>query len=147
VLKKDGVVQALTWAITFLQMSVKRRMKDVETAISGYWNRINHLSEKKQINKDMIECINAIMENSELVGIAPQVSYMMVEGSKEELQSIWVHPFSVPTLLLKVKNAPMLIMVNANLDYNDSVLTKIEHNEYHDELMKTLKLYTRGITG
>lgn len=146
-LKSHGVVQALTWAVTFLYMSVKRRSADVKTAIRGFWNRIERLTAEKEINQDMLECINTIMDNSELVGIAPNVSYMMVKGDKEEMESMWVHAFSVPTLLLKVKGTPMLVMVNANLEYNDSVLTKIKHNEYHEELMKTLKRYTRGITG
>ena len=146
-IKGNGVVQALSWAVTFVCMSAKRRAKDVQIAIRGFWNRVNYLANGGQINPDMVECINTIMDNSELVGIAPNVSYMMVKGSKEELECMWVHPFSVPTLLLKVKDAPILIMANANLDYNDSVLTKIEHNEYHEELMKTLKRYTRGITG
>ena len=146
-LKSNGVVQALTWAITFLYMPAKRRAKDVEIAIKGFWNRMNRLEAKKEINRDMVECISTIMEKSELIGIAPNVSYMMVKGDQEELESMWVHAFSVPTLLLKVKDTPILIMANANLEFNDSVLTKIEHNEYHKELMKTLKRYTRGITG
>ena len=141
-LKEGGIVSALTWALTMLKSSARTRMKHFKIAIEG----LLHRNKDGKITKENEEMVEYLLNDAEFIGFTPNISYIMPKGGKEELDNLWVHPFSVPTLLFKVKDKPLLIVANANLDYNDSVLSKIEHNKYSKQLISSLK-NIRGITG
>lgn len=69
-------------------------------------------------------------EDMVFIGFVPFISYIK-ENSRvsEELEALWVHPFSQYTLLFFHKRYHMMVMVNSNLDFNDSKLRKIVGNE------------------
>lgn len=141
-IKEGGIVSALTWVLTMLKSSVSNRKKHFKIAMEG----ILHRDPSGKATEENTELVDFLLNDCEFVGFTPNISYIMANGSKEERESIWVHPFSVPATLFKVKGKPLLIVANANLDYNDTVLSKIEHNKYSKDLIKSLK-NIRGITG
>jgi len=71
-----------------------------------------------------------------ITGVTPNLFYFRVnsEASSEEerqsdLDALWVHPFSLFTLVLKHKTLPLIILCNSNLMYNDTVLAHIDGNK------------------
>jgi len=139
-IKEGGVVSYLTWAVTLLRSSVTTRINHFKIAIEGI------LLKGGKPTKQSKELTGYLLNDCDFIGFVPNISYIMGKGDSNEIKNLWVHPFSTPTMLFKVKDQPLLVVANANLDYNDSVLTKIDHNQYSKEIMKTLK-NIKGITG
>lgn len=79
----------------------------------------------------------------EVVGIAPSVMYAKIDGREKDLNALWVHPFGSPTLLLKHKRLPVLLMTNPGLRYNESMLSEMKFNEGHLEWLDEIA----GISG
>ena len=141
-IKEDGIVTALSWVRDMLTFSISARKKIRRLTLDG----ILKFKDGKE-TKEARELIEGFKNNSQFIGFATNISYIM-ENSKheEELESIWVHALSQPSLLYKVKGLPVLIVTNPNIDYNNSVLNKIDGNEFNKELKKVLK-NIRGING
>lgn len=76
----------------------------------------------------------------EIIGFCPSINYTPVPSSKGlKGKGMYHHPFSEFTLLGKVKNLPMLVILGANIDYNTSRLIKNRFSTEKDEVV--------GITG
>jgi hypothetical protein len=73
----------------------------------------------------------------ELVGICPNISYTLCEGP--ELDVTFFHNFSMPTLLFWCDAGKFGFFVNANLEYNDTVLNNVSGNKRDREI--------KGFTG
>lgn len=73
-----------------------------------------------------------------LVGITPSLEYTLTKAHEGELDITFSHAFSMPTLLFWCPAGKFFIQVNANLEYNDTVLNKIKGNK---------KQSIRGATG
>lgn len=79
----------------------------------------------------------------DFIGFVPNVSYIRASSNDpEDLDVIWDHRFSVPTLLYHVKDSPIMLLVNPNVAYNDSRLIEIDENS---ELLEIRDL--KGIIG
>lgn len=76
------------------------------------------------------EALKFIRQNGlVLVGFMPKVEYAMIDGSRDELQTCWVHHFSRPTLLYYNPKTHMGVFVNAVLRYNNTILNEIQQNK------------------
>jgi hypothetical protein len=64
-----------------------------------------------------------------LVGIAPSIEYTLVEKSEGDLDVTFSHAFSMPTLLYWHPKGKIAILVNANLEFNNTVLNKVRGNK------------------
>lgn len=65
----------------------------------------------------------------ELIGFVPNITYIRVDSSdKEDLEVLWDHRFSAPTLLFHLKDSPIMLLVNPNVAYNNSRLLEIDEN-------------------
>jgi hypothetical protein len=79
----------------------------------------------------------------EFIGFTPNITYIRAHSTdKEDLDVLWDHKFSAPTLLYHVKDSPIMILVNPNVAYNDSRLLEIDENS---ELLEIRDL--KGIIG
>lgn len=84
--------------------------------------------EKSKAGDDCLKFLTAA--DKQLIGFAPEISYIMVDHKdKSNLNIMWNHKFSIPTLLYHVKGTPFLLLANANLDYNNSKLLEIDDNK------------------
>jgi hypothetical protein len=82
-------------------------------------------------------------DDMEFMGMVPNLFYFRVNSdNKEDLETMWVHPFSLHTLAYKHKTLPFIVLSNANIEYNKSVLTKLKGNKGLKEMYRIL-----GITG
>lgn len=141
-IKNDNVIAALTWVKQLITFPVSERKKLRKICLNGI-----KLFKKGKESDEGREAARFLKEDCEFIGYAVNISYVM-ENSKheDELGCLWVHPFSGPTLLYKVKNAPMLVLSNENLNFNKSNLQYIEMNKYNKKLMSVLN-NSRGIQG
>jgi len=65
----------------------------------------------------------------ELIGFTPNITYIRANSKdKDDLDVLWDHKFSGPTLLFYLKDSPIMLLVNPNMAYNDSRLLEIEEN-------------------
>lgn len=77
------------------------------------------------------------------LGMVPLMYYFRVTSrSQEDLKALWEHPFSMFTMAYEHKSLPLIILCNANIEYNDSVLAHIDGNKGLREMKDIL-----GITG
>lgn len=77
------------------------------------------------------------------LGMVPQLYYFRVTSdNSDDLKALWEHPFSMFTMAYEHKALPLIILCNANIEYNDSVLAHIDGNKGLREMSDIL-----GITG
>jgi len=82
-------------------------------------------------------------DDMELIGMVPNLFYFRISSSdKADLESLWVHPFSMFTLAYKHKKLPFIILSNGNIEYNKSILARLKGNRSLEEMYDIL-----GITG
>lgn len=77
-----------------------------------------------------------------LIGFAPNVMYVKEDGTEDQLNTVWVHAWGMPTLLFKHKKFPMLIMVGPGIRFNETLLSELDEGQYR-EWMDVVQ----GITG
>ena len=141
--RKNGIVTALSWVKNMVFSKVSHRKASREVALEGILHHVGGKPTKEM--KQLVELLKS--DEVELIGFIPSVSYIKENSSfKDELQAMFVHPFSSPTLLYKLKDKPVLLVVNGNLDFNNSVLCKISENKYNEDI-KNLEGSILGITG
>lgn len=90
--------------------------------------------------------VKSLLKDYTFVGFIPNISYMMDKprngASNNDLKNIWVHPFSSPTGVFFHKKLPLVVLSNANLKLDDTVLSSIKGNEDLEDVYDVL-----GITG
>jgi hypothetical protein len=65
----------------------------------------------------------------DLVGFVPSIVYIRVNSKDpEDLDVLWEHRFSAPTVLYQLKDSPIMLLVNPNVAYNNSKLLEIDEN-------------------
>lgn len=141
--KKNGIVTALSWVKNMVFSKVSHRKESRKIALEGILHHVGGKPTKEM--KELVELLSS--DAVEFIGFIPSVSYIKEKSSfKDELQAMFVHPFSSPTLLYKLKDSPVLLITNGNLDFNNSVLCKISENKYNEDI-KNLEGGVLGITG
>ncbi len=132
------IKEMLTWCHNLIHTSSEERNEIVDMAM----NPIRYSKTGEKLARDLMN-----KKEYELVGIVPNISYISTNKnySKSKLESLWIHPFSRPTLLFYNKRYHYYMLINANLRKDKSILENIKANK----LIKSLKndLETMGITG
>lgn len=106
-----------SWYKQFLELSDSKRKQIADTA----------LKRVKEAKPEAYEFIKKF--RCELVGISPSLMYALVSSKDGDASVTWVHGFSMPTLLYWCRQGGFAFLVNANLDYNDTVLNRVEGNK------------------
>lgn len=68
-------------------------------------------------------------QDAKLVGVIPRVEYSLMDSKEGELGITWVHGFSQYTFLFWCEYLKIAVITNPVLEYDDSVLNKIEGNK------------------
>jgi hypothetical protein len=129
----------MKWATILLWGTGKQRIEVVKSVI-----RSVRIFKKGKTTKEGIEYEKLLCSNKvELIGFVPNITYIRVNSKdKEDLEVLWDHRFSAPTLLFHLKDSPIMLLVNPNVAYNDSRLLEIDENS---ELVEIRDL--KGIIG
>lgn len=114
------------WYRQLMQLDEKRRKEIAQEAL-------------KRIRASKPDTYRFIVDmKCKLVGICPAVEYTLLTKDEGDLDVTFSHAFGIPTLVYWVPRGKFAILVNANLEYNDTVLNKIKGNK---------KESIRGFTG
>jgi len=124
----------LKWVRTMLATPVKRRKEWVKTIIDGIRS---YRSDDAATKKGAVFLSDMIEDESvwEIVGFAVNQQYVRVDGDKELLDCVFVHPWGTPNLLLKHKKLPIVITVGPGIRWNESVLQEVKENQYNDDVV------------
>jgi len=120
-----AVTKYLRWVSVLLNSSVSTRKKWVEEILNGIKDY------RKGKSADQIYLSDALESEKdfEKIGFALNMEYIKVEGSKEHLGAVWVHPFANPSLLYKHKKLPVLIIAAPGIRLNESILQEVGLNK------------------
>jgi len=119
------------WANIFFCGTAKQRRHVVNVVMDAI--KIFKKGKQSSEGDDAYEFITS--NKVELIGVVPNVNYIRVESKvKEDLDALWDHHFSVPTLLFRIKDSPFLLLANPNVEYNNSKLLEIAENANLKEL-------------
>jgi hypothetical protein len=101
------------------------RMKIVQSVIDGV--RIFKKGVPTKEGKEFADLLES--DKVDLIGFVPDVTYIRATSrDPSDLEVLWNHKFSIPTLLYHLKGTPFLLLVNPNVAYNDSKLLEIKEN-------------------
>lgn len=121
----------MKWVDTILSAPEKLRInviKAVHQAVRIY--------RKGKPSKQGIEFEKLLKSDKvELIGFCPGVMYVRASSKdKNDLAVIWDHKFSAPVLLYQLNDSPIMLLVNANVSYNNSILLEIPENSHIVEI-------------
>jgi hypothetical protein len=131
------VEQALGWVETMLATPQKERITWVDTILKGIrsnsatyvypQSKNQNPSACKSTAKELDNLVKYISSDDfEIMGFAPNIGYLRVRGSKEFLDAWWIHPFSSPTLVVKHKKLPVIMLVGPSIQKDRSTIYEIE---------------------
>lgn len=114
---KDG----LSWVSTMLMSPAKERRTWVKIILKNLRKAFNPKAKKGETE----ELVN-LLESSdvEIIGIAPNIQYLRVDGSENFIKAWWVHP-NQPTLIAKHKRLPLVFLAGPSLRFNETVIKEI----------------------
>jgi hypothetical protein len=115
------VKDSLSWVSTMLMSPAKERKKWAKMILKNI--RLAFNSEARPGETD--DLVN-LLESSdvEIIGFAPNIQYLRVDGSENFLKAWWVHP-NQPTLIAKHKRLPLVFLAGPSLRFNETVIKEV----------------------
>lgn len=104
------------WYVQFIKLSDDKKKAIVDRA----------MAQIKEAKPDLYSFIRKF--KCQLVGVQPNLQYALTSARDGNTEVTWVHAFSLPTLQFFCPEGKFGLFVNANLDFNDTVLNHIEGN-------------------
>jgi hypothetical protein len=122
----------IAWADYMLQISAKYRLK----VMGAFYTAVRTFKNGETPTKEGIAIEKLLRSNKvDVIGFVQNVNYIRINSShKEDLDVIWDHKFSVPSVLFQLKGTPIMLLVNPNVAYNDSRLLEIDENAELEEI-------------
>lgn len=127
--KSDGVVVALTWAYLMRQKTPKERklIRDEILKRLIYFDK----GVKSKDGEILFQELKS-EKNWVFIGFAPYTAYIKMDAEfEDQLGCTWIHPYSMPTLVYKHRWMPMVVHVNPELSYNESVVYRLNKDMKH----------------
>lgn len=120
--------ESLAWVKTMINSKISRRQEWVKLIIEGLRSYRGASSEDR---KGAIWLSDVIQDETkwEIVGFAVHEAYVRLDGSEEETNCMFIHPWGTPPLLLKHKTLPIVMTVGPGIRWNDSILSELKDNE------------------
>jgi len=117
----------LNWASELLNTSKKTRIKIASQVLHDI-ARFN--SKTGQATPKGIELAKSLLDKSkyELIGFIPFLCYMKVDGTQDEINPLYFHPFGHFTLLLYKKDTCQFVIAAPGLRLNKSYLDDVPDN-------------------
>jgi hypothetical protein len=115
------VKDSLSWVSTMLMSPAKERKKWAKMILKNIRMAFN--SEARPGETD--DLVN-LLESSdvEIIGFAPNIQYLRVDGSENFLKAWWIHP-NQPTLIAKHKRLPLVFLAGPSLRFNETVIKEV----------------------
>lgn len=115
------VKDSLSWVSTMLMSPAGERRKWVKMILKNLRKAFNPKAKEGETE----ELVN-LLESSdvEIIGFAPNIQYLRVDGSENFLKAWWVHP-NQPTLIAKHKRLPLILLAGPSLRFNETVIKEV----------------------
>jgi hypothetical protein len=116
------VKEYLSWVHTIIHTDEETRWGWVELIMRGFRSYRNGKQGKYVRDKEYLSDALSDPSRFQLVGFAPNIQYVKVEGTEDQLKGVYIHPFGTPQLLYKHRDLPMLIIAGPGIRLDDSIL-------------------------
>lgn len=114
-----GVKDYLPWVALMTKLPKSERLRWVRCVLDGIRSYRGKSPEKSVWLSDVLQS-----SEFETIGFAANVSYVRLDGNATEMSALYVHPWGTPTLLLKHKRLPVIIMASPSLRHDASLLAE-----------------------
>ena len=122
------IKESLKWVYTMIMSKPARRKEWVKLIIEGIRS---YRGENAQDKKGAVWLSDVIQDDSkwEVIGFSVHEAYVRLDGSEDETNCMFIHPWGTPPLLLKHKTLPIIMTVGPGIRWNDTVLNELKGNE------------------
>lgn len=121
-----SVKECLSWFELMLKSPAKERKHWLKTVIAGVRATVMGGKRGKLDRKELSELADFLeSRDCEIIGFAPNLQYIRIEGPNELLNNWWVHAFSSPTIVAKHKRLPIVFLVNPSLRLDESTVFEL----------------------
>jgi hypothetical protein len=124
---RNGVVQMLSWVDAVLSSTSEYRRRLVKQALSDIETYKSVTDQPTPQGLALADLLRNPKE-FELVGIVPNLMYIRVEGDREDLEPVWIHPWALPMLVFKHKKTCSMVIAGASQRWNETALQEIPMN-------------------
>jgi len=118
-IEKDfDIRQVLSWTNVVSRMTSKQKSKLASLLIDG-------IGTQKKTKKPEEVWLSDFIEGEKefrVIGFAANAPYINVDRAFGDTKPIWVHPWGIPSLLLKHKTLPVIMMVSPAIRLNENLL-------------------------
>lgn len=125
----SGVKDNLTWVSTMLMSPAKERKIWLKMVLKNLRLAFNPKAKKGETD-DLVNLLKS--SDMEIIGFAPNIQYLRVDGSEDFLKAWWVHP-NQPTLIAKHKRLPFVILAGPSLRLDETVIKEVDSDGLKDE--------------
>ena len=121
---RPTIQNVLSWSPMLTELTANERQKLTDMIVTSVEN-----FKQGETSREGREAVKFLTEECTYIGFTSQIQYVMSKSRGQgSLDYIWEHPFSIPSLLLKHKKLPFLIIANGNLDFDDGRMQKSKYN-------------------
>lgn len=135
-----GIITELKWYRDLLKVGREHRKKSVKLALEallhfkdnqdeGYIDDETPSEEGNELVHELTKSKNSQGKKKyNLRGIAPNLFYQKIDGTKLDMRAQWVHPFSATVLIYEHSELPIIVLAAANIRADKSRLSGIKEN-------------------
>lgn len=120
------------WYLQFLELPPEDRMRVVNQVMSDL-REVSHEGEGGKDRSLGERLAREIRRDYDLIGVTGYFRYVIAETDefRDSLDREYHHPFGSPTLVLKHKKLPFLMLVNPAIRFNETFLNEMPMNPRH----------------
>lgn len=115
------VKDSLSWVSTMLMSPAKERKKWAKMILKNIKMAFNSEARPGE-TEDLVNLLES--SDVEIIGFAPNIQYLRVDGSESFLKAWWIHP-NQPTLIAKHKRLPLVFLAGPSLRFNETVIKEV----------------------
>lgn len=127
----SGVKDSLSWMMTMLMSPAKERKAMVKIILKNIRSAFNPRARKGE-TEDLVNLLES--SDVEIIGLAPNIQYLRIDGSEDMLKAWWVHP-NQPTLIAKHKRLPVVFLAGPSLRFNETVIKELDSEGLKDDAL------------
>ncbi len=142
-IRENGLVQMLSWVDDLLDVPEETRLQLVEVILKDIERFGSIKDQPTPEGKALAKALRS--KEYQLVGIMPNIMYIRVKGSKDDLDPIWVHPWGLPALVFKHKKTCALLIAGPGIRWNTMALAEVPANR--EQFRKMFGAMVDGGTG
>lgn len=115
------VKENLSWVSTMIMSPAHERKQWLKIVLKNIKKAFNPKAREGE-TEELVKLLGS--SDVEIIGFAPNIQYLRVDGSEQFLKAWWVHP-TQPTLIAKHKRLPLVFLAGPSLRFDETVIKEI----------------------